>query len=124
VTTKTIVRYLPPNPIVGARELSSDDFKSQGVFTQKKKLLWQKENGFWLDADDAKISPEALAWLEERTGEFKVERQEIPDDDTEAEATGTAKETSSGKAVEGEQPVGGGTPGTTTGTTTQSTARR
>lgn len=120
MTTKTIVRYLPPNPIVGARELTPDDFKAQGVFTQKKRLLWTKETGFWLDADEAKISSETLAWLEEQKGEFKVETQEIPEE----EAADTPDPAPESKKVEGEQPVGAGTPGTTTGTTTQSTARR
>lgn len=117
MTTKTIVRYLPPNPVIGARELAPDAFRSQGVFTQKKKLVWVKENGFWLETEEAGISAEALAWLKTQESEFRVEQQEIPDD----EDPPTDNEEA---VVEGEQPTGAGTPGVTTGTTTQSTARR
>lgn len=116
MTVKTVVRYRPPNPLYGARELSPEDFKSQGVFTQKKLLRWTSDTGWWLDADEAKISPEALTWLEERK-EFTVERQEV--DDEEASSVETAEAET--PAVEGEQPAGTGTPGTTTGTTTAST---
>lgn len=125
MTRKTIVRYTPPNPIIGARELSPNDFKGAGVFTQKKPLVWRKERGFWLDVDEDKISPEALAWLEnpdnhQHKGEFSVERQEIEDE----EGSTTTESAPKDGPVEGEQPAGAGTPGTTTGTTTQSTARR
>lgn len=120
MTIKTIVRYRPSSPLHGARELSPEDFKSVGVFTQKKRLVWSKETGFWLDADEHKISPEALAWLEEQKGEFTVERQEIEEED----ASAGADTESSTPRVEGEQPAGTGTPGTTTGTTTSSTGTR
>lgn len=116
MATKTIVRYTPPNPIIGRRELSPEDFRGQGIFTQKKPLRWDAEQGFWLDAEEAKISPEALAWLAEQKGEFTVETQEIPDDEREELP---AEEEA---PVEGSQPVGAGTPGAT-GTTTASTSR-
>lgn len=124
MATKTIVRYTPPNPIVGRRELSPQDFKDNGIFTQKKPLAWNAETGFWIDADEAKISPEALAWLEGQKGEFTVERQELPDEEDELADAGDAPSPREGAPVEGEQPTGAGTPGATgTTTSTSGTAR-
>jgi hypothetical protein len=123
MATKTIVRYRPPNPIVGARELTPVQMEEVGVFTQQKRLLWTRESGFWLDAERAEISAETLAWLEEQSGEFTVERQEIPEENpTDPPASPQLPEDDS-SVVEGERPVGAGTPGGTTTTTTTGRTR-
>lgn len=78
MSTKTIVRYTPPNPVIGGREISPKDFESLGIFTQTTKLTWARETNFWLDVDEAEISAEALEWLDSQA-EFTVQEQEVPD---------------------------------------------
>lgn len=78
MSTKTIVRYTPPNPVIGGREISPKDFESLGIFTQTTKLFWARETNFWLDVETAEISAEALEWLNSQP-EFTVEEQEVPD---------------------------------------------
>lgn len=100
MATKTIVRWEPPNEFYSERELLPQTLESLGFFTQRKPLIWRKENGFWLDADEAGISEDLLGRLEGEPfsggdlGHFKVERQEVPDPETtevEANADTTAK---------------------------------
>lgn len=98
MATKTIVRWEPPNEFYSERELLPETLKALGIFTQSKPLVWRKVNGFWLDADEAGISDDLLGRLEEEPfsggelGHFKVERQEIPDEETaEASAETTAR---------------------------------
>lgn len=80
MATKVIVRYKPPNPLIGRRELSPKDFESIGIFTQRKMLVFDKDQNYWLAADTADISDEAVQWFEE-SPEFTVERQEVPDEE-------------------------------------------
>jgi hypothetical protein len=83
VATKTIVRWEPPNELYAARELLPASLELVGIFTQSAPLVWRRENGFWLDADEAGISPDLLNRLEEEPfsggdlGQFRVERQEV-----------------------------------------------
>lgn len=79
MATKTIIRYKPESPLWGRRELSPADFKSLGIFTQKTMLRFDKELNWWLDADEAKVSKEALQWFED-SPEFTVEQQEVDAD--------------------------------------------
>ena len=108
---KTIVRYKPPNEIIGGRELTVADLKAVGIFTQKKDLFWRRENGFWLDADEAGISSETLAWLkdpangDERSGHFTVEEQEVEDD--EGQEPETVREQTPAEAGLATEPVSG-----------------
>lgn len=86
MATKTIVRYEPPNDLVGQRELRPVDLELVGIFTQQTTLVWDKRTGFWLDADTAQISTEVLNRLESEEfsnktlGYFTVEQQEVPDE--------------------------------------------
>lgn len=84
MATKVIVRWNPTHPVHGRREISAEDFRREGIFTQQTNLAWDRSTGMWLAADEAQISAEALAWLEQQGGEFTVERQEVPDEEPEA----------------------------------------
>lgn len=85
VATKRIVRYQPPNEIVGQRTMEVRDWERIGIFTQTTDLHWVREKGWWLDADEANISDEALAWLRDEAnadpamGLWKYEEQTVPD---------------------------------------------
>lgn len=80
---KTIVRYRPPNEIIGRRELTVADLERIGIFTQKTDLAWDERNGFWLDADEAGIAKEVMEKLEspdfsnDSLGHFTIEQQEV-----------------------------------------------
>lgn len=74
--TVRIVRWKPRSSLFGQRVLTVKDFEKLGIFTQKKSLVWDKRSHFWLDVDQAQISPEALKWLQEQK-EFSVEEQKI-----------------------------------------------
>jgi hypothetical protein len=82
---KTIVRYRPPNEIIGRRELTVVDLERAGIFTQEKDLAWDAQTGFWLDADEAGISKEVLDLLESENfsndalGHFVIEQQQVED---------------------------------------------
>lgn len=81
-----IVRYKPPNELIGAREFSVEDFKRVGILTQKKPLVFNRESNFWLNAEEAEISAEALKFLEDNknhtgTGTFTVEEQTVEVED-------------------------------------------
>lgn len=80
MATKVIIRYKPESPLYGRRTVSPADFKSVGIFTQKTALAFDKELNWWIDADAAGVSKEALQWFEDST-EFTVERQEVEDDE-------------------------------------------
>lgn len=80
MATKTIIRYKPYSPLVGERTLSPADFQSIGIFTQKTRLVFQKERSWWLDAEAAKVSKEALQWFED-SSEFTVEHQDVGEDE-------------------------------------------
>jgi hypothetical protein len=127
--TKTVIRYKPYSPLVGRRELSPKDFESMGIFTQRNMLVFDKERNWWLDAEAAGISKEALQWFDD-SPEFTVERQEVPDDaDAEslrhkeayAASLGSAPQPSA-SALTG-QSKSETTPTGTSSTTTQSTAK-
>ena len=82
MATKTIVRWKPSMPVYGSRVITVADFEREGIFTQRRDLVWDKERNFWLDGEKAEISAEALAWLVDNPdsfGTFTVEKQEIPD---------------------------------------------
>lgn len=126
MATKTIVRYVPPSPLIGRRELSPADFETLGIFTQVERLQFDQEHNWWLDADAAGISKEALQWFTDST-EFTVETQEVKGkEDPEALRQQEAYAASLGS---GPQPVVEGeskstsTADTGTSTTTQSTAK-
>lgn len=131
MATKVIIRHKPANPLIGRRELSPADFKSIGIFTQKTQLVFEKENNWWLDADAAKVSKEALQWFEDST-EFTVERQEVDDEDPEtlrhqeayAASLGSAPQAASRAAASalGESKSESST-ASAASTTTQSTAK-
>lgn len=122
--TVTIVRYTPPNELVGRRILRKQDFKNEGILTQKKDVVWTREGKWWVDADEAGISAEALEWLENKEnhghkGEFKVERQEV---ETEDELDEGAENTESPLNANTAEPTTSGSSTTTGGsTTTEST---
>ena len=125
MATKVIIRYLPPNPLIGRRELSPRDFETLGIFTQEQVLRFDKEKNFWLDADTAGVSKEALKWFED-SPEFTVERQEVKGkEDPEAlrhqEAYAASLAASPQPVVEGEN-KSESTASTEGSTTTQSTA--
>jgi hypothetical protein len=132
MATKVIIRHKPANPLIGRRELSPADFKSIGIFTQKTQLVFDQERNWWLDADAAKVSAEALQWFEDST-EFTVERQEVDDEeDSEtlrhqeayAASLGSAPQTATtaARAALGESKSESSTTSATS-TTTQSTAK-
>lgn len=132
MATKTIIRHKPANPLIGRRELSPADFKSIGIFTQKTMLVFDKDTNWWLDADSAKVSKEALQWFEDST-EFTVERQEVDDDqdpealrhqEAYAASLGSAPQTASRAAASalGESKSESSTTSVAS-TTTQSTAK-
>lgn len=133
MATKVIVRYKPNSPLHGGREISPKDLESIGIFTQKTRLVWLRENGFWLDAAAAGVSKETLEWLRLNTAEFTVETQEVDSDDPQALAYGEAYKRSLADSIDPDAPVEGevvegqsksestGTP-RSGGTTTQSTA--
>lgn len=133
MATKVIIRHKPMSPLVGQRELSPEDFKSVGIFTQKTKLVFTKERNWWLDAESAKVSKEALQWFEDST-EFTVESQEVDDSQDEetlrhqeayAASLGSAPQTASRAAAAalGENKSESDTTSANS-TTTQSTAKR
>lgn len=82
MATKTIVRWKPSVPVYGQREFSVADFESVGIFTQRRNVVFTKDGNFWLDAEAAEISKEALDWLvanPDSFGEVTVEQQNVPD---------------------------------------------
>lgn len=85
MATKRIVRWKPPNEFYSQRSVSVADFERLGILTQEVDLHWQKEKGFWLEAGDAQISDEALAWMlgegnaDPAMGEWTYEEQEVKD---------------------------------------------
>lgn len=89
MAVKTIVRYKPPNELVGQRALTVADMRRIGIFTQEKDLYWNAENGFWLDAEEAGIAPEVMELLStnnfsnDHLGHFTVEKQDVPDEPSE-----------------------------------------
>lgn len=132
MATKVIVRHKPVNPLVGRRDLSPADFKSIGIFTQKKMVVFEKESNWWVDAEKAEISKEALQWFEDST-EFTVERQEVDDEEDAdtlrhqeayAASLGSAPQTATtaARAALGENASESSTTSATS-TTTQSTAK-
>lgn len=129
MATKTIIRYVPPNSLIGRRELSPKDFQSLGIFTQKKVLQFNKETNFWLDADAAGVSKEALQWFAD-SPEFTVETQDVGDDvDPETMRHQEAYAASIGASpAPSPQPVGENKSASETAssasTTTQSTAKK
>lgn len=132
MATKTIIRYRPVNPLVGRRELSVKDFESIGIFTQEKPLAFDQERNWWLDADAAGVSKEALAWFE-ASSEFAVERQEVKGKEDpqatrlqeayDASLASAAQPTSDSAALVGES-VSQSSTTTANSTTTESTATR
>jgi hypothetical protein len=127
--TKVIVRYKPVSPLHGGREINPKDMESIGIFTQKTRLVWLRETGFWLDAEAAKVSKETLEWLRANTAEFTVEEQEVDgEQDTQTLAFQEAYQRSLTDSVTPDAPVEGEraseSQGTARsgGTTTQSTA--
>lgn len=82
---KTIVRYRPPNEIIGRREITVKDLEGIGIFTQKTDLAWDAKTGFWVDADEAGIAKEVMDKLEssdfsnDALGHFTIEVQEVED---------------------------------------------
>jgi len=125
MATKTIVRYHPPSPLIGRRELTPADFETLGIFTQEKVLHFDQERNWWLDAEAAGISKEALQWFEDST-EFSVQRQEVKGkQDPEAERLKAAYDASLGSGpqpvVEGETTSEAGSTGASL--TTESTAK-
>lgn len=84
MATKKIVRWVPAIPgVYGRREISVEDFENEGIFTQRRNLVFAEERRFWLAADDAEISDEAIEWLvnnPDSFGTFTVEEQEVPDE--------------------------------------------
>lgn len=131
MATKTIIRYTPESPLIGRRELSSADFQSLGIFTQKAPLVFDRERNFWLDADAAKVSKETLQWFED-SPEFTVERQEVDgEEDPEAVRHQEAYDASLGRSPQPQAQaaaLGASTTETTAAsspksTTTQSTAK-
>jgi hypothetical protein len=126
VATKTIVRYVPPNPLIGRRELRPSDFETLGIFTQETPLFFDKEKNFWLDAEAAGISKEALQWFKD-SPEFTVETQEVKGkEDPQALQFKEAYDASLG-GVRSPAPEGEATSGSDTSsahsTTTRSTAK-
>jgi hypothetical protein len=132
MATKVIIRYKPETPLVGRRELSSADFKSVGIFTQKSMLVFDKERSWWIDADTAGVSKEALQWFED-SAEFTVERQEVDEEEDPealrhreayAASLGSAPQTAAKAAASalGESKSESGTTSAKS-TTTQSTAK-
>lgn len=127
---KTIIRHTPANPLIGRREISPADFKSLGIFTQTTMLQFDKERNWWLDAEAAKVSKEALQWFTD-SPEFTVESQDVPDDEDEeslrhkeAYAASVSRPTSAPQpAVAGENKSESTAPAEAS-TTTQSTAKR
>jgi hypothetical protein len=87
VATKTIVRWKPPNELYARRELLPASLEAMGIFTQKTPLYWDREHGFWLDAEAAGISPDLLDRLElddfngGDLGQFTIETQDVPDEE-------------------------------------------
>lgn len=78
--TVTVVRWTGATDIYDGREITAKQFKDeQGIFTQKKDLFFRKP-GFFLRADEAEISEEALGWFR-NSSEFKVEDQEVSVED-------------------------------------------
>lgn len=126
VATKVIIRYKPENPLIGRRELTPADFESIGIFTQETRLLFDREKNFWLDAEAAGVSKEALQWFE-GSSEFTVERQEVkagadPEKERLKEAYAASLAPTPQPVVEGES-SSESTPSSTTSTTTESTAK-
>lgn len=126
MATKVIIRYKPASPLIGRRELSPRDFESMGIFTQEKPLYFDQEKNYWLDAEAAGVSKEALQWFED-SPEFTVERQEVkgtvdPEAERQKEAYAASVDVPEPVLVEGES-TSQSTPTGTTSTTTESTAK-
>jgi hypothetical protein len=112
VATKTIVRWKPPNELYARRELLPASLEAMGIFTQTTPLYWDREHGFWLDAEAAGISPDLLDRLESDEfnggdlGQFTIETQDVPDKDEAPAEEPKQKPRPSTRAAAGESAVG------------------
>ena len=79
-TTKkiTVVRWkYPARDLYDVREITAKQFRDeQGIHTQNKDVVFRRQNGFALRADEAEISKEALEFFR-NSSEFAVEEQEV-----------------------------------------------
>ncbi len=105
MATKTIVRYKPPNELIGAREITVEQLEARGIFDHGGvDLVWRKETGFWIDAEEAGLSEAMIDKLvndedfgNDRHGRFEVEKQETRESQASPSASANSSKGSEGK---------------------------
>lgn len=126
MATKTIVRWKPSSPLYGERRISVADFEREGIFTQRRDLVWSQDRGFWLAADDAEISKEALEWLvnhPDATGSFTSEEQEVSEEAVRPQSAPTGSPQPEGESASTSQSTAAAA-NTTTSTAATNTGTR